>query len=135
MSDLSHLFDGNDEKEVFHKDLSYKIVGLAMQVHNELGFGFLEKIYENAMMILLAENEIYAQQQVPIDVSFHGQIIGEYKPDIIVERQIILELKSQVSIVEANKVQTLNYLKATNLKLAILLNFGKSQLEYKRFVS
>ena len=80
------------EEKIIYKDLSYKIVGLAMQVHNKLGYGFLEKVYENSLMILLAENEIKAGQQIPIKVKFHGQIVGEYIADILVENLIILEL-------------------------------------------
>jgi GxxExxY protein len=122
-----------DEK-IIYKDLSYKVVGLAIQVWKELGYGFLEKVYENALMILLQENGIKAEQQVPIKVSFHGKVVGDYIADILVEDQIILELKAQDKIVEIHKAQTLNYLKATGLKLAIVLNFGKHKLESERLV-
>jgi GxxExxY protein len=122
------------EEKILYKDLSYKIVGLAIQVRKELGVGYLEKVYENALMILLEENGIKAEQQVPIKVSFHGRIIGDYIADILVENQIILELKAQDKIVEVHKAQTLNYLKATGLRLAILLNFGKDRLEHERLV-
>ena len=105
-----------------------------MKVHTELGYGFLEKVYENALMILFKENGIKAEQQVPIKVFFHDQIVGEYIADILVEGCIILELKAQDKILESHKAQTLNYLKATGLKLAILLNFGKYKLEYERLV-
>ena len=105
-----------------------------MQVHTELGYGFLEKVYENSLMILLEENGIKADQQVPIKVVFHGQIVGEYIADILVENTIILELKAQDKISDIHKSQTLNYLKATKLKLAILLNFGKHKLKYERLV-
>ena len=121
-------------EKIIYKDLSYKVVGLAMQVHTELGYGFLEKVYENALMILLNENGIKAEQQVPIKVYFHGQIVGEYVADILVENSIILELKAQEKIADAHKAQTLNYLKATNLKLALLLNFGKYKLECERLI-
>ncbi len=122
-----------DEK-IIYKELSYKIVGLAIQVRKELGFGFLEKVYENALMILLEENRIEAKQQFPIKVSFHGRIVGDYIADILVEDSIILELKAQDKIISAHKAQTLNYLKATGLRLAILLNFGKEMLEHERLV-
>jgi len=122
------------EEGLLHKDLSYKIVGLAFDVHRELGFGFLEKVYENSLMILFQENGIKAVQQVPILVPFHGQIDGEYVADIIVEDAVILELKAQDRISEIHKTQTLNYLKATNFPLALLINFGKYKLEYKRLV-
>ncbi|HEY0458966.1 MAG TPA: GxxExxY protein [Pyrinomonadaceae bacterium] len=122
------------EDKIIFKDLSYKIVGLAIEVRKELGYGFLEKVYENSLMVLLKENGIKAEQQVPIKVYFHGQTVGDYIADILVEDSIILELKSQDHIAEVHKAQTLNYLKATKLKLAIILNFGKDRLETKRLV-
>ena len=122
------------EEKILYKDLSYKIVGLAIQVRKELGFGFLEKVYENALMVLLEENGIEAKQQFPIKVSFHGRIVGDYIADILVENQIILELKAQDKIADVHKAQTLNYLRATGLRLAILLNFGKDRLEHERLV-
>jgi GxxExxY protein len=130
------LFAAKDmfEDKILYRELSYKIVGLAMQVHTELGYGFLEKVYENALMVLLKENGIKAEQQVSIKVYFHGQIVGEYVADILVEDSIILELKSQSNITDIHKSQTLNYLKATNLKLGLLLNFGKRKLESERLV-
>lgn len=122
------------EEKILYKDLSYKIVGLAIQVRKELGFGFLEKVYENSLMILLEESGIEAKQQFPIKVNFHGRIVGDYIADILVEDRIILELKAQDKIIDIHKAQTLNYLRATNLRLAILLNFGKDRLEHERLV-
>ena len=122
------------EEKILHKDLSYKIVGLAMQVHTELGHGFLEKVYENALMVLFEENGIKAFQQVPIQVKFHGRIVGDYIADIVVENSIISELKALDRISEIHKAQTLNYLKATDFRLALLINFGKWKLEYNRLV-
>lgn len=122
------------EEKILYRDLSYKIVGLAMQAHTELGYGFLEKVYENALMVLFAENHIFAQQQLPIRVQFHGHIVGEYIADILIENSIILELKAADRLAEVHKAQTLNYLKATGFRLAILLNFGKQKLEYERLV-
>jgi GxxExxY protein len=122
------------EEKIIYKDLSYKIIGLAMQVHTELGYGFLEKVYENSLMILLRENRIKSEAQVPVKVIFHSRIVGDYIADILVEDAIILELKAQEKISEVHKAQTLNYLKATELKLAILLNFGRKRLESERLV-
>lgn len=122
------------EDKILYKDLSYKIIGLAIQVRKELGFGFLEKVYENALMVLLLENGIKAEQQVPIKVYFHGKVVGDYIADILVEDSIILELKAQEKIIAAHKAQTLNYLKATGLKLAIIFNFGKDRMEHERLV-
>lgn len=105
-----------------------------MQVHNELGPGFLEKVYENSLMVLLEENGIRAGQQFPINISFHGHLVGDYFADILVEDSIILELKAQDRIAEIHKAQTINYLRATQFKLALLINFGKHKLEYERLV-
>jgi len=122
------------EEKIIYKDLSYQVVGLAMQVHTELGYGFLEKVYENALMVLLQENGINTLQQFPISISFHGRVVGEYFADILVENSIILELKAQDRIALIHKAQTLNYLKGTGFRLALLINFGKQRLEYERLV-
>jgi GxxExxY protein len=122
------------EEKIIYKDLSYQIVGLAIQVRKELGYGFLEKVYENALMVLLEENGIKAEQQVPIKVNFHGRVIGNYIADILVEDSIILELKTIDRITKYEMAQTLNYLKATGLKLALILNFGKEGLSHERLV-
>lgn len=122
------------EDRIIHKDLSYKIVGLAMQTHRELGPGFLVKVYENALMVLFDENGISAQSQFPIQVEFHGHIVGDYIADIVVENSIIVELKAQEQMLQIHKAQTLNYLRATKFRLALLLNFGKRSLESDRIV-
>lgn len=123
-----------NENKILYKDLSYKIVGLAMDAHNKLGYGFLEKVYENALMILFRQEGIQTKQQEPIRVYFEGQAVGDYFADILVEGNVILELKVAEKIIDAHKAQVLNYLKATGLHLAIILNFGKERLEYERLV-
>ncbi len=123
-----------NENKILHKDLSYKIVGLAMQVYNKLSYGFLEKVYENALMVLFQREGIQAKQQAPIAVYFEGEVVGDYYADILVTGKIILELKSVEEIINAHRSQALNYLKATRLPLAIILNFGKEMLEYERLV-
>ena len=123
-----------NEYKILYKDLSYKVVVVAMQVHNKLGYGFLEKVYENALMVLLRREGIQAKQQAPITVYFECEVVGDYYADILVEDKIILKLKSSEGIIDAYRAQTLNYLKATKLQLAIILNFGKEKLEYERIV-
>lgn len=105
-----------------------------MEVHRKLGYGFLEKVYENALMVLFSREGIDAKQQSPITVYFEDEIVGEYFADILVEDKIIIELKAAENISSAHIAQTLNYLKATGLKLAIIVNFGKEKLESKRIV-
>ena len=123
-----------NENEILYKDLSYKIVGLAMRVHSKLGNGFLEKVYENALMVLFRREGIEAKQQAPITVYFEEEVVGNYYADILVENRVILEIKSVEKIIDAHIAQTLNYLKATGLRLAIILNFSREKLEYKRIV-
>jgi GxxExxY protein len=91
-------------------------------------------VYENALMILFRREGIKAEQQAPIKVYFEGEIAGEYFADILVEDKIILELKALEKIIDVHKAQALNYLKATGLRLVIILNFGKNKLEYERLV-
>jgi GxxExxY protein len=136
MNLFGHRFTpmSTDDKEFLYKDLSYKIIGLAMEVHNKLGHGFLEKVYENALMLLFRREGIGARQQAPIKVYFDGEVVGEYFTDILVEDKIILEIKALDKIIDAHIAQTLNYLKATDLRIAIILNFGKRKLEYERLI-
>ena len=123
-----------NEEKILYQALSYKIVGLAMKVHTKLGPGFLEKVYENALMVLFRREGIQAAQQVPMKVYFEGEEVGFYVADILVETKVILELKVAENLSEAHKAQTLNYLKATGLRLALVLNFGKTRLQYERIV-
>ncbi len=120
--------------KILHQELAYQIVGLAMQVHTRLGNGFLEKVYENALMVLLRKAGINAVQQAPITVLFDGEPVGTYCADILVENKIILELKTVSEISDSHKAQALNYLKATGLNLAMVFNFANPRMEYQRVV-
>ena len=119
---------------MLHADLTEQVIGAFYNVYNKLGHGFLEKVYENAMMVLFRREGITALQQVPIRVSFLNEIVGDYFANILVDDKIILELKSIEKINDAHRAQALNYLKGTGKQLAIILNFGKEKLEYERFV-
>lgn len=123
------------EIDLIHKDLVYRIIGCAMQVHKELGYGFLEKVYENALMVSLKKEGIRARQQHPISVHFQCEMVGEYFADILVEDKIILELKTVDSIGNPYFAQVLNYLKATGMQLGLLINFGPQGLQYKRLIN
>jgi len=105
-----------------------------MEVHNTLGAGFLERIYENAIMIKLKKHRLKAAQQEPIKVHFEGEIVGEYFADILVEDKVILEIKCIEKITDVHRAQVINYLKATGLRLGIIVNFSKPKLEYERIV-
>ena len=119
---------------ILYKDLSYQIIGLAMEVHRKLGYGFLEKVYENSLMILFRREGIRSEQQYPIKVYFDGEVVGNYVADILIEDKIIIELKCVEKINNIHKAQALNYLKVTRMRLAIILNFAKDKLQYQRLV-
>ena len=115
-------------------ELTYKIRGAIFEVNSVLGHGFLEKVYENALMIELKKRGIRAECQVPIKVKYKGEIIGEYFADIVVDDQVILELKAIESLQKVHEAQLLNYLKATEYKIGLLVNFNYPKAEVKRFV-
>ena len=110
---------------LLHKEISDKIIKAFYNVYNSLGNGFLEKVYENAMMIELRKLGLNVQRQVPIKVFYEEQLVGEYFSDIIVEENIIVELKAAENLCDAHEFQLINYLKATELEIGLLLNFGK----------
>jgi GxxExxY protein len=105
-----------------------------MKVSNTLGVGFLEKVYENALVVELARAGFAVEQQKPIKVSYEGVIVGDFAGDIVVNGTVILELKAAKIIDEIHKAQLLNYLRATGLKVGLILNFGTSRLGIKRMV-
>lgn len=123
-----------NKHEIVYKELSYQIINSALEVQNGLGTGFLEKVYENALTKKLGKSGIKAQQQVPVNVKFEGDIVGEYFADILVDGKVILELKCVEKIAPIHEAQVINYLKATGLRLGIIINFAKPKLEYKRIV-
>jgi GxxExxY protein len=112
--------------------LTYKVNGLAMAIHNELGPGFSEEIYRRAMMVGLSSDNIPFETEYRIDVGFRGQPIGAFEPDFVIERSVIVELKAVATLATIHEQQTIAYLAASGLPLALLINFGASRLEYKR---
>jgi len=111
------------------RELTYKINGAVFEVHRTLGEGFLEKVYENALLIELRNQGIKADCQVPIKVQYKGAIVGDYLADIVIEDTVILELKTVDELTAVHQAQLLNYLKATNMPLGILINFkGKKAM-------
>jgi GxxExxY protein len=114
--------------------ITEEIIGCAYAVCNELGAGFLEKVYENALIIELRKQGLQIDQQKPISVTYSGQIVGEYIADLIVEKCVIIELKAVKALDNVHQAQLLNYLKATGIRTGLLLNFGTSRLGIKRMV-
>lgn len=109
--------------------LSNRIIGSALTVHRALGNGFLEKLYENALVHELRKSALTVSQQHPMVVRYDGIVIGEYTVDLLVEQTVLVELKAAKAIDDIHRAQCLNYLKATGLHLCLLLNFGRPRLE------
>ena len=117
-----------------YEELTGRILKCAFHVQNALGCGFLEKVYESALMVALAKSNIQTAQQVPLRVYYEGVLVGDYTADMIVERTVLLELKATEENPPIYTAQILNYLKATKLPVGLLLNFGRPRLYYRRFV-
>ncbi len=115
--------------------ITEKIIGCAFKVSNTLGSGFLEKIYENALVIELRKNRLSVDQQKAIVVRYDGQVVGEYIADLLVEDIVMVELKSVKSLDEVHMAQCLNYLKATDLRICLLINFGRAKIQIQRIVN
>lgn len=116
-----------------YTDVTQKIIKTFYQVYNTLGYGFLEKVYENAIIIELKSMEIDVEKQKPIKVYYKEQQVGEYYADLVIENSVIVELKAAESLCEEHEFQLINYLKATDIEVGLLLNFGKTP-EIKRKV-
>jgi len=112
--------------------LSEKSIGACFKVYNTLGFGFLESVYEKALGVELATQGLQCATQVPIQVFYEGHNVGDFLADVVVEGQLILELKSVSQLLPVHEVQLVNYLKATNRESGLLINFGPDKVEVRR---
>lgn len=120
---------------ILHKDLSYAVIGAAMEVYNKLGCGFLEKVYQEALALELTERNISFAREKELEISYKGHSLKcPYYCDFLIDDKIILELKAVDEFAPVHKAQVINYLKATNLHLGILINFGASSFQYERLV-
>ena len=115
-------------------DVTYAINGAVFEVNKILGPGFLEKVYENLMLVELSKRGIKAESQVPINVSYKDQQVGEYVADLFVEDKVIVELKTVNQLEKIHEAQLLNYLKATGINVGLLVNFRHEKAEIKRLV-
>jgi GxxExxY protein len=115
-------------------ELTYKINGAVFEVNRILGAGFLEKVYENALILELKKRGLKAESQIPISVNYKGEVVGEYLADILVEDKVIMELKTVEKVQKVYEAQLLNYLKATGIKIGLLVNFKHPQADIKRLI-
>ena len=123
--------EGKLDGNLLHRELTDTIIGVFYEVYNELGFGFLESVYEEAMVIALRDKGLNVEQQVRIPVWFRGREIGIYEADLIVERSVIVELKAVRQLAETHVAQLLHYLRATKIEVGLVMNFGLKP-EFKR---
>jgi GxxExxY protein len=116
-----------------HQEITEKIIGVFYEVYNELGPGFLESVYEQSMAIALSEAGLQVVKQAPITVHFRGQVVGDFRADLLVNNQVIVELKAAHVIERIFEAQLMNYLRATRVEVGLLMNFGPKP-EFKRFI-
>jgi len=117
------------------KEECYQIIGCCMEVHNELGCGFLEPVYQEALSVVLLENRIPFVKEKVLDIEFRGRILDKkYIADFICFNEVIVELKAVEAIMDKHIAQVLNYLKATGKKIGLIINFGTTKLQYRRVI-
>ena len=123
----------SSSEDLKHRELTEKIIGVFYDVYNELGHGFLESVYEQALALALSQAGMMVDRQVPISVWFRGQSIGEFRADTVVDGKVLLVLKAARTIDQAHEKQLLNYLRATDIEVGLLLNFGVKP-QFRRLV-
>lgn len=133
MNTISPQMNATSHRVVLN-DISSQVIGAAYVVSNALGVGFLEKVYENALCWEIRKQGLEVHQQRPFEVQYDGRCVGEYIPDLIVANKVIVEIKVADTVDAVYRTQCLNYLRATGLKLCVLLNFGRPRLQVARFV-
>lgn len=121
-------------KDHQYSDMTDAIICCFYTVYNSLGYGFLEKVYENALLIEMGKKGLLAKAQVPISISYSGEVVGAYFCDLMVDKRVIVEIKAVRKVLPEHEAQLLNYLKATNIEVGLLLNFGPDpQVKRKAF--
>jgi GxxExxY protein len=123
------------EKEIIYKEISYRINGAIFEVHNQLGPGFTENVYQQALIYELEARQIPYETQKPITVTYKGKPAGTYRLDLVIDEKIIFELKAVPELTQEFHAQLISYLKATGLKLGLLVNFGKNRAQIIRIPS
>ncbi len=122
-------------KRLVHEDLSFKIRGMLMEVHNTLGPGFREETYKIAVLAEAQRRQLSVEREVMIDVVYKGQVIDQFRLDLVVEKSVIVELKAVDELHPRHRAQLLSYLRASGLQLGLLVNFGNDRLEIVRLVN
>jgi GxxExxY protein len=118
---------------VLYEEITSKIIEASFEVSNELGIGYLESVYENALFIALRQKDLQVARQVPLKVIFRGAIIDDFKADMLIDEKVIVEIKVVSNLANDHFAQLLNYLKTTGIQVGMVVNFGTSKLQYRRF--
>ncbi|MBI4136834.1 GxxExxY protein [Candidatus Roizmanbacteria bacterium] len=124
-----------DDDKWLYKELTHKIIGCCYKIHNELGAGHKESLYQKALAIILKEQKISFIQEVNIPIKFRNQEVGNYRPDFIVEDKVILETKAVDFMPKQYEVQLVRYLNGSNFKIGLLINFGTAKVQIKRRIA
>jgi len=122
------------EKDFSLEPVTRQLIGAAFEVHNELGFGFLEKVYQRALQVELQLRGVKVELEPKLQVHFKGVVVGDYAADLLVAEKVIVELKTDAEYQPVHEAQLLNELHATGVRLGYLINFGRERVEYKRMV-
>jgi GxxExxY protein len=122
------------ETELLHAEVTEKIIGAAFEVYRVLGYGFLESVYQKAMQVELQRQGLRAEIESPIKVKYQNVIVGEFRADLLVSEAVVVELKTAKNYNSEDEPQLLNELKATGIKVGLLINFGRTRVEFKRMV-
>ena len=119
---------------LLHGEVTGEVIGAAIEVWKILGYGYLERVYENALMVEAKLRGLSVEQQVEIDVIYKGVVVGRYAADVFAEKKVLVELKAEKEYNPKHEAQLLNYLKGTNLKVGLLINFGEKRCQFQRLV-
>ena len=123
-----------EKEELQYGELTKEIIGAAIEVSNELGAGFVESVYHQALLIAISDRGLHVHSQAPLNVSFRGTCVGEFYADIVVEERVIVELKAVSSLAAEHHAKLMNCLRASDLTVGLLINFGKPKLEWERYI-
>ena len=118
---------------MIHAELTGTILQACFEVSNELGIGYIESVYEKALQVALIQKGLSVERQIPLNVNFRGVVVGDFSADMIVEGKVLLELKSVEALAKQHFAQLLNYLKTTGIQVGMIINFGTSKIQYRRF--
>jgi len=126
--------DDSEKRKLLHEDTTGKIIGAAFEVHDQLGYGFLERVYQRALQVELLRRGAKAELEKRMQVHYKGAVVGDYDSDVLVDSCVAVEIKVASEYDKRDEAQLLKELKATELKVGMLVNFGRTKVEYKRLV-